>query len=158
MSEMEDKLQKLLSDPQSMAQAISMVSSIMGGSSGGETQNKNDEETNSASENSQQTDSEIVSRENGAVKANSVSDSIDILKNTDMSGIIGKMLPQLMGTMAGSGGIDKNKMNLLMAVKPFCESQHQKSIDHAINLVKIAKTAQAAMKSIPKGFFGNAQP
>lgn len=155
MSEMEDKLQKLLSDPQSMAQAISMVSSIMGGqtTSGGASE-RPDSRAEFSGESADLPEADAANSEAAPQESGEIKPANLALDNIDMSGLIGKMLPQLMGSAVGSAGIDKNKMNLLMAVKPFCEEQHQKSIEHAINLVKIAKTAQTAMKGIPKGLFG----
>lgn len=135
MSDMEDKLQRILSDPQSIAKALSMVNSFM--------------EMSPKTEN---TDNAGRKTENSDDGQNERSVSSAAFPLGEQGASIGDLLPKVLSTISSSssGSIDKNKLNLLMAVKPFLEDTHQKSIDHAVNLVKIAKTAQVTLKTIPK--------
>lgn len=60
---------------------------------------------------------------------------------------IASMLPVILSALGGGGELPQSgreKLNLLMAVKPFIQEEHRRSIDRAAGLVKVAQAAQAA--------------
>ena len=131
MSEFEDKLSKLLSDPNGLNQVMGVVSSIL---------DKDKKEVGGAEQAS----------EDSFIQAAPVAS----LSQDKEQSIISSALPSLLGSYfksASLSGIGKQKLDLIMAIKPFLGGSKQSSIDHAVRLVKAASNAKSAIGAIGGG-------
>lgn len=123
---MDDMLSSILNDPEKLQSAISMASSILGGSDSAEP-------APDASAMAQQPPQSMPSA------ASSTYDPSAELMQRAMP-VIAEI------AKSGQNAVSREKLNLLNAVKPFVADNVSTQIDHGLRLVSIARMANAAMK------------
>ena len=121
MDGIEDKLQKLLNDPEALGAVMNMAKGLTGGASGG-----GDERPS------------VRGEENGGLSS--------LLNGMDPATI-----SKVMGLVGEYTRGDDRRTKLLEALKPYVRDERRGKLDRASNLVKIARTAGAALGSFRKG-------
>lgn len=164
MEEMGNKMEKILSDPESFSKIMSLASSVMESMKGAEKSDSGDEIGGQKSQEVQisaanEQDEQIVTGQPSEQKTEAVSvaeNKAAGVNSVDSGKAIAAMLPTILSAFGGkSDTLSKSareRLNLLMAVKPFLHETHRGSIDRAASLVKAAQTAQTAMAGLTEGF------
>jgi len=116
MSEIEDKISAVLSNPEAMSKVMEAVKSLTGSSSDSGTES-------------------VMKRE----------DRSDSPLQGLLGGMDPKTMGSIMKLLGAYSGGDDRRLNLLTALKPYLRRERQDSIDRALQIMKLAKVAQVAM-------------
>ena len=136
MSEWEDKLNAILSSPETMEQIMSLASSLSGGGENG------GEGTASVPSEQQQTSQMPQMQQMGAPQtADPLGGLGSLLSGFDPS-MLQKVIPLMQEFTAGSD----EKQALLTALKPFLKQESQEKVDKAIRIARLSKVIRSAMK------------
>lgn len=136
MSEWEDKLNAILSSPETMEQIMSLASSLSGGGENG------GEGTASTPSAQQQTSQMPQMQPMGATQtADPLGGLGSLLGGFDPS-MLQKVIPLMQEFTAGSD----EKQALLTALKPFLKQESQEKVDKAIRITRLSKVIRSAMK------------
>lgn len=129
MSDFEDKLQSILSNPEAMGQIMSLAQSITGGSQDSEYHQNTEDFTPSTSSGGQSPD-----------------DLFSMLGNLDP-----RLLQLGMRLISEYNSNDDQKQALLVALQPFIHEKRYAKVDKAIQLAKLAHVIRIALDSFRKG-------
>ena len=121
MSELEDRLNSILNDPEQMARISTLAQSLMGGGSG---------------------DEPPPPPEGLAGLAEALSGK--------SAGAEGALLGKL-GSLLSQSGADDGKRALLEAMKPYLSEKRRGKLDRAMKLTRMAKLARLAMGELGNG-------
>lgn len=133
-----DLLSSLLSDPQKMSQLLETASSFLNASpSSDHSEEKNvSEKAESQNENPIRQES-FTKKEN---LDNSVNPSGDLMK---------KVMPLIAAVnRSGQNAVNKDKWNLLLALKPFVATDVSKQMDRAVHLISLARMTKTAIREL----------
>lgn len=122
MSEFEDKLNAILSSPETMGQIAAIADSLGGGAA-------KEEAGASAPQPSE-----------GASAAPDLSGLGSMLAGFD-SGMLTKLMPLMREYQSGSG----EKQALLNALKPFLKQESQEKVEKAIRITRLSRVIRASM-------------
>lgn len=129
MSDFEDKLQSILSNPEAMGQIMSLAQSITGGSQ--------DPAPPFEPEDSSQ------------------SSTGDIPSSGDLFSMLGNLDPRLiqlgMRLVAEYNSNDSQKQALLTALRPFIREERYAKVDKAVQVAKLAHVIRIALDAFRKG-------
>lgn len=129
MSDFEDKLQSILSNPEAMGQIMSLAQSITGGSQ----------------ETAPPFEPEDPSR----------SPTGDIPSSGDLFSVLGNLDPRLiqfgMRLIAEYNSNDSQKQALLTALRPFIREERYAKVDKAVQVAKLAHVIRIALDAFRKG-------
>lgn len=129
MSDFEDKLQSILSNPEAMGQIMSLAQSITGGSQ----------------EPAPPFEPEDSSR----------SPTGDIPSSGDLFSMLGNLDPRLiqlgMRLVAEYNSNDSQKQALLAALRPFIREERYAKVDKAVQVAKLAHVIRIALDAFRKG-------
>ncbi len=126
MSEMEDKIQQLLSSEEGMKKVMSLASALMSGTKSSDTTS--------------------AKAEDSADKAGAQETAQSLPDMAKLQETVSKIMGESKKTITSD-----SKLNLLAALKPFLASGRQGSIDRAARMVKTAKVAKTALEEIKGG-------
>lgn len=128
MSDFEDKLQSILSNPEAMGQIMSLAQSITGGSQEAEDTPESEEFSSSTS--------------NGQLSG-------------DLFSMLGNLDPRLlqigMRLISEYNSNDDPKRALLAALQPFVQEKRYAKVDKAIQIAKLAHVIRIALDAFRKG-------
>lgn len=147
---MENKLDSILNDPEKMKAAFEMASKIMG--------------QNTPSSPPPALDTDAVSdalhkmKQSGALdellgrlsSAKSENPAQTKAPDGDKKGGLSDILPNILQMMGGSAAVDSDRANLLRAIKPYVNEGRSGSIDRAVNMAGMAKSAKNAIKGFKR--------
>lgn len=128
MDGLEDKISAFLSSPGAMEQVLSMAKALGGGEGGSDDA---PEESERHSE-----DSGL----GGLGALGSLGGLGDMLGGVDPA-----TLSKIMGLLGEYNKKDDRRENLLKAVKPYLRKERQDNVGRALQIVKLARTAQSAL-------------
>lgn len=128
MSDFEDKLQSILSNPEAMGQIMSLAQSITGGSQEAEDAPESEEFPFSTS--GEQTSGDLFS----------------MLGNLDP-----RLLQIGMQLISEYNSNDNQKTALLTALQPFVREERYAKVDKAIQIAKLAHVIRIALDAFRKG-------
>jgi len=145
---MENKLDSVLNDPEKMKAAFEMASKIMA--------------QNGASAPPPEIDSNALAdtlqkmKQSGALdnilSGLSASNTAQTAENQPQSpekrSGFADMLPNILQMMGGSASVDNDRANLLKAIKPYVNENRSGSIDRAVNMAGMAKSAKNAIRGL----------
>jgi hypothetical protein len=131
MSELEDKLNKILSSPADMEKIMGIARSLSG-SMGGD-----------------------AGVSDGAPSTQAVSSGLGSLDLSALSSTLGNLDPKvfrLMNRLVSEYGSGKNdKAELLNAIKPYLKEDRRAKVDRAVEIAKLAKLAKVAFAEFTGG-------
>ncbi len=128
MSDFEDKLQSILSNPEAMGQIMSLAQSITGGSQESEDAPEPEEFSSSTSD------------------RQSSGDLFSMLENLDP-----RLLQIGMRLISEYNSNDDQKRALLVALQPFIQKKRYAKVDKAIQIAKLAHVIRVALDTFRKG-------
>lgn len=128
MSDFEDKLQSILSNPEAMGQIMSLAQSITGGSQESEDAPESEEFSSSTSD------------------GQSSGDLFSMLGNLDP-----RLLQIGMRLISEYNSNDDEKTALLTALQPFVREERYAKVDKAIQIAKLAHVIRSALDIFRKG-------
>lgn len=118
MAEFDDKLNELLSNPDSMAQIMRLAQSLSGGTEGGESQASPPQSPPHHQEASAGNSGDLLSSLTG--------------------GLDPKLLMRLLPLIQELGGQqDSNARNLLYALRPYLKPERQEKVERALQLARL---------------------
>lgn len=123
MSEFEDKLNAILSSPETMEQIAAIAGSLSGGGTAEEA----------AAESAPQA-------QESAGQAPDLSGLGSLLSGVD-AGMLTKLMPLVQEYQAGGG----EKQALLNALKPFLKQESQEKVEKAIRITRLSRVIRASM-------------
>lgn len=152
--EINDMLSSLLSDPEKLQGALSMASSLLGGTGAGAPTPNATEETSSMQPPPSTPDSppsqaapplsDIASAFSAATQSKASSNEYD-----PSAELVQKAMPMLNTLLrSGQNAVSPNKVHLLNAIKPFVNTSVSGQFDHAMRLVSVARIARNAMRQM----------
>ena len=116
MSEIEDKISSVLSNPDAMGKVMEAVRSLAGSSGSG---------------------SDAAQKKDDSAPAGALQGL--------MSGIDPKTMGSMMKLLGAYTGGDDRRLALLTALKPYLRPERQDNVDRALQIMKLAKVAQVAL-------------
>ena len=143
MSELEEKLENILGNPQAMAQIMSLAQSLNGGGS----PNSNGDGA--------QTQSQPAAAGDGsspATAATAPSQPPASAGSPDggLGGLLGGLDPNMLSAAAGllgqfNGGDDDRRVALLTALRPFVREQRYARLDKAIQIARLSRLIRSGL-------------
>ena len=130
MSEFEDKLNAILSNPEAMAQVMGLAQSLSGSGAFGAEQ----PQENAAQQNSNRTDN--IGGSSGNLG--------DLFSRIDPK-MIERLLP-LLGELSGSD--NDARMQLLYALRPFLKEERRDKIERAVKAAKLIRIGKKFLTSM----------
>lgn len=130
MSEFEDKLNAILSNPEAMAQVMGLAQSLNGSGAFGELQ-KNEK-------------TQAEEPPAGGNTAGGIGDLGDLFSRIDPK-MIERMLP-LIGEL--SGGEKDERMQLLYALRPFLKPERRDKVERAVQAAKMIRIGKKLLSSM----------
>ena len=139
MSELEEKLEGILGNPQAMAQIMSLAQSLNLGGSGTSSEN----EGQSAPPPSEQEAASAPPPETPPV---SLGDSL-----SGLMGGLGSLDPKMLSAAASlmgqfSSGNDDRRVALLNALRPFVREERYAKLDQAIQIAKLSRLIRSGLE------------
>lgn len=145
MSELEEKLEGILGNPQAMAQIMSLAQSLNLGGSG---QGSNPAQTQDQPQNQEagQAPSPAAPPQSGSASAPPAAPAglggvLGALGNLDTGTL--SAAAQLMGQF--SGGMDDQRVALLTALRPFVKEERYAKLDKAIQIAKLSRLIRGGL-------------
>ena len=138
MSELEEKLEGILGNPQAMAQLMSLAQSLNLGGSG---QSSGD----GAQPQAQEQPSE------SAPAASPPPPAAPKLPEGGLDGLLGGLDPKMLSAAAGligqfNSGNDDQRVALLIALRPFVKEQRYAKLDKAIQIAKLSRLIRSGLE------------
>ncbi len=141
MSELEEKLEGILGNPQAMAQIMSLAQSLnLGGS---EQSSDQSQEADQASSPAAPAQSESAPPAAPAGLSGGLEGMLGALGNLDAGTL--SAAAQLMGQF-NSGGGDDQRVALLTALRPFVKEERYAKLDKAIQIAKLSRLIRGGLE------------
>ena len=141
MSELEEKLEGILGNPQAMAQIMSLAQSLnLGGS---EQSSDQSQEADQASSPAATAQSESAPPAASAGLSGGLGGMLGALGNLDAGTL--SAAAQLMGQF-NSGGGDDQRVALLTALRPFVKEERYAKLDKAIQIAKLSRLIRGGLE------------
>lgn len=141
MSELEEKLEGILGNPQAMAQIMSLAQSLnLGGSEQSSDQSQEAEQASSPAAPAQ---SESAPPAAPAGLSGGLGGMLGALGNLDAGTL--SAAAQLMGQFNSSGG-DDQRVALLTALRPFVKEERYAKLDKAIQIAKLSRLIRGGLE------------
>ena len=144
MSEFEEKLNAILSNPDAMSQVMNLAQSLnLGGNSGGEGGASENREDSPAS----------PPPEGGSGGGPGLGDLAglgSLLGQIDPA-LIQRLMP-LVGELAGSGGGNDERMQLLYALRPFLKPERRDKVEQAVKAARLIHVGKKLLTSLGESY------
>ena len=144
MSEFEEKLNAILSNPDAMSQVMNLAQSLnLGGNSGGEGGASENREDSPAS----------PPPEGGSGGGPGLGDLAglgSLLGQIDPA-LIQRLMP-LVGELAGSGGGNDERMQLLYALRPFLKPERRDKVERAAKTAKLIHIGKKLLSTMGESY------
>lgn len=154
MSEMEDKLNAILSSPEAMEQIMALANSLRGGGGNGEDsassepQNASPEPLEATAPPTPPPDLSALLSAFGGEKGSSSDDGSSLF---GQNGLDPAMIANLMALMREYNRNDDQKTALLLALKPFLREERRAKVDRAIQIARLSRVIRAALQLFKGG-------
>lgn len=126
MSELEDKINSILSDSAQMEKITNLAKSLMGG-----------EPSESRGEGGGKDQNDMLSKLMGSLGGGSGSGDA-------LGGIDPAMLARIGSLMQSGGAVKREEQALLEAMRPYLSEKRRKKMDRAMNIARLARIARLA--------------
>lgn len=127
MSELEDRINSILNDPEQMSKITNLAKSFMGGESGGQSAGS------------------AASEDKGGGMGGIAELARSFMGGDGDSGIDAAALGRISRIMSAGGAQDREKRALLEAMKPYLSEKRREKMDKAMKIARLAKIAKIAM-------------
>lgn len=144
MGEFEEKLNAILSNPDAMSQVMNLAQSLnLGGSSGGEGGASGNREDSPASPPPE-------GGSGGGLGLGDLAGLGSLLGQIDPA-LIQRILP-LVGELAGSGGGNDERMQLLYALRPFLKPERRDKVERAAKTAKLIHIGKKLLSTMGESY------
>lgn len=145
---MENKLDSVLNDPEKMKAAFEMASKIMAQNGASAPPPEIDSNALADTLQKMRNSGALDNILSGLVSSNKAQTEENPPQSEERRSGFADMLPNILQMMGGSASVNSDRANLLKAIKPYVNESRSGSIDRAVNVAGMAKSAKSAIRGL----------
>ena len=145
---MESKLDSILNDPEKMKAAFEMASKIMGQYGASAPPPEVDSSALADTLQKMRQSGALDNILSGLSGNNTAQNTENVTEEQPKRSNFADMLPDLLQMLGGSASVNSDRANLLKAIKPYVNESRSGSIDRAVNMAGMAKSAKSALRGL----------